>query len=360
LESHGPGKLVLFGSGEATNTGRRIHAEIMRSLGGKVKVAILETPAGFQPNSELVARKLADFFRIRLAEHVSDVWIVPARRQDGEASTNSPSILSPLIRANYLFMGPGSPTYTVKHMAGSLAYRTIAARHRQGAVLCLASAATIAFGRHCLPVYEIFKVGDDLHWKDGLDFLGRYGLSVSFVTHWNNQEGGEELDTSCCFMGRDRMTKLLAMLPVNETVIAIDEHTALVIDLDQGQCWVRGIGKVYLIRSAEVTLIAGAYETFPIDVIGQLTIPNEAELALPEVNWPAASLGYEGLDQGAIERILRERAAARKQKNWTQADALRQQLQDLGIEVRDTPEGTLWRSSHKADTEWRLLSDSSP
>lgn len=325
----------------------------MRSLGGRVTVAILETPAGFQPNSALVAQKLADFFSSRLSEFVAGVHVVRARRRDGDASTNDPHILWPLLSASYIFLGPGSPTYTVRHLQGSLAYHTILARHRQGATLCLASAATIAMGRRCLPVYEIFKAGEDPHWQDGLDLLAHYGLKVSFVTHWNNREGGEDLDTSCCFMGRERMDKLLAMLAPDDVVIAIDEHTALVLDLAENQCWVRGIGTVSVIKSGLALFTARPGDAFPIDVLGRVTIPPETHMPVPDAPWPPPPSSPE-IQRTTVESLLRERAAARKRQDWAKADALRQQLQALGIEVRDTPQGTLWRAS-AGEVTWSLF-----
>ena len=59
-------------------------------------------------------------------------------------------------------------------------------------------------------MYEIYKVGEDLGWKAGLNLLGPFGRSVAIVPHWNNHEGGEELDTSHSFMGQERFERLLA------------------------------------------------------------------------------------------------------------------------------------------------------
>jgi cysteinyl-tRNA synthetase len=42
------------------------------------------------------------------------------------------------------------------------------------------------------------------------------------------------------------------------------------------------------------------------------------------------------------EELLRRREAARKQKNWEEADRLRNELQQQGIAVKDAPQGTLW------------------
>ena len=51
----------------------------------------------------------------------------------------------------------------------------------------------MASGRYTLPVYEIYKVGQDLHWIDGLSFFGDFGLRLSVIPHWNNNDGGQEL-----------------------------------------------------------------------------------------------------------------------------------------------------------------------
>jgi len=44
-----------------------------------------------------------------------------------------------------------------------------------------------------------------------------------------------------------------------------------------------------------------------------------------------------------IENLIAERAAARKEKNWAEADRIRKQLHDKGIVIEDTPGGTLWK-----------------
>ncbi|MDP5064776.1 MAG: cysteine--tRNA ligase, partial [Haliea sp.] len=45
----------------------------------------------------------------------------------------------------------------------------------------------------------------------------------------------------------------------------------------------------------------------------------------------------------AIEGLIAERAAAKQQRDFARADAIRQQLLDAGVELEDSREGTLWR-----------------
>ena len=44
-----------------------------------------------------------------------------------------------------------------------------------------------------------------------------------------------------------------------------------------------------------------------------------------------------------VEALIKEREMARKNKDWNRADQLRQKLKEIGIEVFDTKEGTVWR-----------------
>ena len=50
-----------------------------------------------------------------------------------------------------------------------------------------------------------------------------------------------------------------------------------------------------------------------------------------------------GLTEAAIDAKLVERVTARANKDFARADAVRQELSDLGVELMDTPQGTTWR-----------------
>jgi cysteinyl-tRNA synthetase len=54
------------------------------------------------------------------------------------------------------------------------------------------------------------------------------------------------------------------------------------------------------------------------------------------------ALEPEDMDREA-ENLIAQRERARKEKDWDTADALRQKLKEMGIEVIDTKEGTGWR-----------------
>ncbi len=49
------------------------------------------------------------------------------------------------------------------------------------------------------------------------------------------------------------------------------------------------------------------------------------------------------VSEDKVERLIVERAEARKEKNWARADEIRDTLAEMSIVLEDTPEGTRWR-----------------
>ena len=54
--------------------------------------------------------------------------------------------------------------------------------------------------------------------------------------------------------------------------------------------------------------------------------------------------GKSGVDPAEIDRLVAERTAARKGKDFARADAIRKELADRGIVLEDSPGGTSWRA----------------
>lgn len=260
------GRIALFGSGETARVGRRVHELLLAAYQKPVPIAVLEAPAGFQPNTAVLVEKVKTFFEHGLQNFKPDVTIVPARRRgNGPHGTDEPSLLPGVEGASYVFAGAGSPTYAVKVLADTLLWRCVLERLSGGATLALASAMALAVSTHTLPVYEIFKVGEELSWMPGLDLFGGLGLGLelAIVPHWNNNEGGTELDTSHCYMGEIRFNELRTMLPADTVYLTIDEHTACVIDLGAEQARVHGVGSVSVRHGEQVETFA-ADDTFPL------------------------------------------------------------------------------------------------
>lgn len=347
--THHPGLITLFGSGETAPGAQKIYHALFAHMHETPRVAILETPAGFEPNSDYVAGQVAAYLQKRLQNFRPQTVIVPARKRGTEFSPDAPAIIAPLYDANIIFMGPGSPTYAVRQLENSLAWHVLRAQHRLGASLIFSSAVVLAASRHTLPIYEIYKVGEELHWKAGLDLFGDFGLSLIFVSHWDNRDGGEVLDTSRCYLGQRRFEQLLAMLPIDpmRRVVGIDENTALTIDLAGGQCVVRGAGGVTVIHGETVQRFAAGTH-FALAVLGNYCLP-DAQAGIPGDIWHATIgqvaaarqlRGSKRTPDRQVLLLLQERAEARARKAWAEADRLRAQIEALGWRVLDTREGS--------------------
>lgn len=336
-----PGLIVLFGSGETSPSGGKTLQAIAPRLALPLRVSILETPAGFELNSAHVAGRVADFMRVRLQNYQPEVDVIPARKRDTAFSPDDPALAARLHRAEVIFLGPGSPTYAARQLHESVGWHTTRARHRLGATLIFASAATLAISERVLPVYEIYKAGEDPHWRAGLNLLGDFGLPIIFIPHWNNTDGGADLDTSHCFIGANRFDALLADSSADATVVGLDEHTALILDLASEHCSVMGVGGVTLKRGPSERRFV-AEETFPIREIGPFRLPAPADHIPPGI-WERVTTPPPSKEDTAptpeVLTLVDVRQSARARRDWPAADAARQQLAALGWEVQDTTAG---------------------
>lgn len=76
-----------------------------------------------------------------------------------------------------------------------------------------------------------------------------------------------------------------------------------------------------------------------LGVLGLCTmVPNEALGQLRDF-----SVAKLGLDTALIEAKIVEREDARKAKDWARSDSVRDELVEMGVELRDSPTGTTWK-----------------
>jgi hypothetical protein len=337
------GQIAFLGSGETSLSGGRIFEALAQNLPGPLRITVLETPAGFEPNSDQVANRVASFLATRLQNYRPQVDVIPARKKNSPFSPDDPEICAPLLRSNMIFMGPGSPTFAIRQLEGSLAWNIIRARHRLGASLVFASAATIAAGSQAMPVYEIFKVGADVHTLPGLDLFHDFETPLSFVPHWNNAEGGMDVDTSRCFIGMDRFAEWCRLLPADHTTLGLDEHTGVIIDFVSRKCRIFGVSSIHLVRECDSRVISEGTE-FPLSELGPMLLPDPLDSGIPSDVWDMVTKSVpedlpEETPSPEVVSLAEERLLARNRKDWLTADALRRKITSLGWSVKDTPDG---------------------
>ena len=256
------GKIVLMGSGELTATMVEVHKGLLNQLPDAPQAAFLDTPAGFQLNVDQISGKAVEYFRIHVQQPMS---ISSFKSRETTTDFDAQQAFQILRNSNYILIGPGSPTYAVRQWKGSPVPEILTQCVTNGGCLVAASAAALTVGRLTLPVYEIYKVGHDLHWVDGMDILGQFGFDLVVIPHWNNAEGGTH-DTRFCFMGEPRFHSLESLIPQNVPVLGLDEHTACILDLEANQAEIKGIGRVTL-RTTDRELSFKAGDRLPLDVL---------------------------------------------------------------------------------------------
>jgi len=334
------GKIAFLGSGETSLAGGRIFESLVHDLHGPPRIALMETPAGFELNSAQVVGRVGDFMTSRLQNYKPIVDVIAARKKGSAFSPDDPEIIKPLLYANLIFMGPGSPTYAIRQLKDTLAWDVIRARHRLGATLVFASAATISVGAHALPVYEIYKVGQEMYVVDGLDLFADFGLHISFIPHWNNTDGGVDLDTSRCFVGMDRFAEWCTLVPMENTTVGLDEHTGIILDFESGTCEVSGVSSISLIRDCNPEMYPSGSK-FSLEELGEFRIPKPPEKDIPSHVWDMVCNAppLEDSPSDEVIALAEKRLEVRANKNWEKSDQLRAEIAALGWLVQDSKEG---------------------
>lgn len=256
------GKIVLMGSGELTATMVEVHKELIAGLAPPQRAVFLDTPAGFQLNVTQIAQTATRYFQTRVQRPLS---IASFKSADDISAYEAEKAFHTLRNSEFILIGPGSPTYAVRQMQKSPIPDIFSKLIQTGGCLVAASAAALTVGAYTLPVYEIYKVGEPIHWVKGLGVLGEFGFDLVVVPHWNNAEGGTH-DTRRCFMGEPRFQALERLLPEDVGILGLDEHTACIIDLSTQQVTVKGLGRVIVKHQGRLQVFSKG-DVFPADVL---------------------------------------------------------------------------------------------
>ena len=428
-----PRLLTIIGSGETAPTMIKVHRAVVERLGPERGPGLLlDTPFGFQTNASEIAARAVTYFRDSVGATLDVAGL--RSRADLQGSAGD-SIVARLAAAPLVFAGPGSPTYALRQWRDTLVPGLLAEKLTLGGAVTFASAAALTLGVATVPVYEIYKVGEDPAWADGLDLLGPLGLRIVLIPHYDNAEGGTH-DTRFCYLGEERLARLESELPDDVYVVGVDEHTALVMDLDaltaevsgHGGVTVRARGRSARIEAGDTVALsrfaelasqlatassAGGHQATGADDGGSVEVADGAEPFRPSSEetggppllasirvheeafraardnsdpvamarailaledelwaWSADTLQSDSLDRGRasvramvtelgqlaelgtrdpaaivapfVELALGLRASARREGRYEDADTVRDGLAALGVEVRDTADGSSW------------------
>ena len=256
--SPGRGVLAIMGSGETAPAMARVHRALLDRLGpGSGPVVVVDTPYGFQENADDLSRRIAAYFD----ESVGREAIVATYRSREVDALTAATALARIGEARYAMAGPGSPSYALRHWTEGPIPAALEGLLASGGALTMASAAALTLGVVTVPVYEIYKVGDDPSWLVGLDILGHAaGLSAAVIPHFDNAEGGNH-DTRFCYLGERRLRTLEEQLPHGAFVLGVDGHTALVLDLERRTASVAGLGSVTVRVDGRSTIFPSGTET---------------------------------------------------------------------------------------------------
>ena len=269
-KGHPPRLIALFGSGETSPVMTSVHQELIARVSDPdLNAILLDTPFGFQENADEIAFRIVAYFRQNVG---SEITVASFRHSGRSTALEVEQFLRSISDANYVFAGPGSPTYAVRHWRNHGVRDQLVEKVARGGCLAFASAAAIGLGAYALPVYEIYKVGDDPWWTEGLDVLGEIGVRCAIIPHYNNREGGSH-DTRYCYLGESRMRLLESMLPDDAVILGVDEYTACIIDVDAQTVTVHGPGGVTVRRRG--TERRWERTTFPFsELLGAASTPS--------------------------------------------------------------------------------------
>ena len=357
------GVLALLGSGEIAPSMTKVHRQLLKRV-DPVRAVSLDTAYGFQANVPQMTEKIVGYFATSLRIPIEPLHFTLF---EGSSEVERATFRQDVRAANYVFAGPGSPSYALHQWAPLGLAEDLRGTLQAGGVLCFASAAALTLGSVTVPVYEIYKVGTAAHWLPGLDVLSMVGIRAAIIPHYDNAEGGN-YDTRFCYLGEERLVELEGQLPEGTGILGVDEHTAGLIDLEQRTLTVMGKGGVYWRRHGQTrTFESGSVtpleelQSFVPESTPQTRAPVpestevEALVALAERGGPesidaiarlarmAGTGGSGRIDPSElVEGLLELRVGARDAKDFALADRIRDVLVTSGIEVMDTPDGSTW------------------
>jgi len=104
------GILAILGSGETAPGMTKVHRELLRRHGGDLRAITIDTAYGFQENVPQMTEKLLGYFATSLH---ADFTPLHFPSFEGASEIERAVFKRDVRGANYVFAGPGSPSYAV-------------------------------------------------------------------------------------------------------------------------------------------------------------------------------------------------------------------------------------------------------
>jgi peptidase E len=338
-----PRILAIMGSGETAPTMVTTHRRLTSLLPSPVKAVVLDTPYGFQENAPELAAKAVEYFKTSINVDLAVAGLV--RLHDTHIAADPVAIergLRALSEADYIFAGPGSPTYALRQWAGSSVARIMIDKLTNGGIVTFASAAALTLGKATVPVYEVYKVGQDVQALDGLDILATIGINAALIPHYDNTEGANH-DTRFCYLGEARLQMFESLLDPDTYVLGVDEHTGLIIDIDAATATVVGNSNV-TIRLRSESFVYPTGSVIPLSLLqsptslltGSGDVSSSHSIAIKPVATIAEPAQANSLDAALAESIQQFDQAMQQRDALAAVRAvlsLEQSMQDWSIDT---------------------------
>jgi hypothetical protein len=142
-------------------------------------------------------------------------------------------------------------------------------------------------------------------------------------------------------MGIERFEQWQKLIPANNIVVGLDEHSGIIMDCEKNQCEVHGVSSVTVLKDGGAQIHA-AGASFSLSELGNCTPPDPIENGIRSEVWQMLqrtplSVGDDPSEE--VLQLLEARKEARSKKDFAESDRLRDAISALGWTVQDSKDG---------------------
>ena len=206
-----PGTIALVGSGEYLPVMNEVDTYLLKTVGElqTAHVALLPTASG---QERLGPKSWNDLG----SNHFTQLGVgdVRATQIIDHKSANDPEQVALLEGVDLFYFSGGDPQYTINTLRDTLAWQSIKDAYEHGAVLAGCSAGAMMLGGYTVSIRQII-MGKNAELAPALGIVPR----LIIFPHFDRMAG---------FLAQKLFQRLLHSIPSGNTVVGIDEDTALV------------------------------------------------------------------------------------------------------------------------------------